>query len=213
MPFLTAQLLFRRSSEVIVRCVADAPLETMADNYISGTGAIDLCSLAAGNKRMESDLHDLAARLEAQAEAMRQEEQDLRAMVHRAFPAGARRGAPLVVSHAAVRPRAHVPASRYYPELPIFEWKSRCGWTFGLAEFTPVGSVPPGARMCASCLGRAGAGPPAEPISSSSDDAPPPSGHIASKGRRRAQLIVSPGRHPSDYMSGVQAVHETAGVA
>ena len=158
-----------------------------------------------------SQPRDRAARLDARAEAQKQEEQELRALVHRAFPEGARRGAPLVVSHTAAKPRAHVPASRYYPELPIFQWKSRCGWTFGLAEFMPASSVPAGARICASCLGRAAAGVPAEPISSSSDDAPPPSGHIASKGRRRAQRTTSPGQHPSDYMSGVQAVHETAG--
>lgn len=153
---------------MIARYVADAPLETLTDCYVSGAGALDIAALAAKNAHLEADLRTLAADLAAQAEDMRREEQDLRLLVERAFPAGARRGAPFVVSKAAPAPRAHIPASRFYPELGVLEWKARCGWAFGLAPHTLAAQVPGGVRLCGTCARGAAAGP-HEPDTSDSE--------------------------------------------
>ena len=48
--------------------------------------------------------------------------------------------------------KTHVVANRSTSILPIFEWKTHCGWAFGLAEFSFTHDCGPVTSRCSVCF-------------------------------------------------------------
>ena len=43
-------------------------------------------------------------------------------------------------------------ANRAVNVLPVFEWRSRCGWKFGMSNFTFTQHKGPAEGLCAACF-------------------------------------------------------------
>ena len=112
---------------------------------------MDLSRFVQAQEAAHVELQDNVARLDSETKRLIEEERHLQDLVMRCFPAGAKRGAPFVVSPRGV---AHIPASRFYPEMPAHEWTARCGWSFAFKPYQAAAALRPDVKLCRSCCRR-----------------------------------------------------------
>ena len=98
MPLLSIQLMARWSSHILARYVADAPLETITDQFINAGARIDLEALLASRDKPLVELQKFVSSIDQQTRELFSEERRLKALVERCFPTGAKRGAPYIIS-------------------------------------------------------------------------------------------------------------------
>ena len=48
--------------------------------------------------------------------------------------------------------KVHIVANRAVNVLPVFEWRSRCGWKFGMSNFSFTQHKGPEEGQCAACF-------------------------------------------------------------
>ena len=148
-PLPLIQLMARWASDVVARYVAEVPLTTISALYRRACCAKDLEELV-----LESRESAASARLELSnmnnmfKAAFRDEVESVSAGRARAqsFPMSP----PFVLKSKGGR--MNVVANRAVTALPPFEWRSRCGWKFGLHDhsFSPVPG--PLSGRCSVCF-------------------------------------------------------------
>ena len=148
-PLPLIQLMARWASDVIARYVADVPLSNISAIYRRACCA--------------KDLEDLVHESRESAAAARRELANMKDMFHTAFrdeigsvsaPQAGAQAFPLCPPCVlkCKGGRMHVVANRAVSALPSFEWRSRCGWKFGLSDhsFSPVSG--PLSGRCSVCF-------------------------------------------------------------
>ena len=149
-PLALIQLMARWSSNVISRYVAKVPLETISNVYKDAAAIRDLRTLLMDARRAHE-----ASKLElAEMKAMHREA--FLAEMNRTPSSSARAGGegasspPFVVKTSGGK--THMVANRSISLLPIFEWKTRCGWSFGLANHSFAHERGPRSACCSVCF-------------------------------------------------------------
>ena len=152
--FISIQLMARWSSDVISRYVGEAPLSRVTEEYRKANASVDLEGVLADAKLTAAALRSKIQGIDEHTASLIQEERRLRALIDALPPPGAARGASFVT---APRGKWHVPACRHYPDLPICDWRTRCGWAFGLARHSFADVLEQGAELCKICAPNAAA--------------------------------------------------------
>ena len=149
-PLPLIQLMARWSSNAIARYVADTPLETISEVYRRAAAAKDLSEMVSDAKRSN--------------EAAQRELVNMRAVFRDSFLEEVRASAAVGESHRvapSVSPpyvlkcgggKVHIVANRAVNVLPVFEWRSLCGWKFGLSNFAFTSHRGPAEGLCAACF-------------------------------------------------------------
>ena len=145
-PLPLIQMMARWASDVIARYVADVPLSNISAIYRRACCAKDLEELV--HESWES------------AAAARRELANMKDMFHAdeigsvSAPQAGAQAFPLCPPCVlkCKGGRMHVVANRAVSALPSFEWRSRCGWKFGLSDdsFSPVSG--PLSGRCSVCF-------------------------------------------------------------
>ena len=152
------QLLARWDSAVVLRYVAEAPLEALSADYRRSLAGPDLEDMLV---RSRSDLESLRRDLEAlskQTQLHFESERELRALTCVPAP-------PVEEFVVSVTDRVH----RVLPGrslCPPASWKTYCGWPFALSPHTLSTKRPTG-RVCKACFKSAGEAEPGSNTSSS----------------------------------------------
>ena len=150
-PIPTIQLLARWSSDVVLRYVADTPLTQLTAEYrrASGQEARPPTS-APGHQDLVARIASLQAQLDEHILETRRLEEQARAA--RAAAAGAR--SPGFVRLATKLSKCHVVGTEFLDVVPLCDWRTRCGWSFGGSKHELCARPPSRAQLCASCFGR-----------------------------------------------------------
>ncbi|CAK0866697.1 unnamed protein product [Prorocentrum cordatum] len=142
------QLLARWNSDVVFRYVSEAPLLTLADEYRRAHAAHLVHERFAAAQRTIGELGQQLGAMKDRVANMSSQEQEVLAFIKQCQETRDRRGPLFVVSDSNVH---HIPDTCRFVDLPIFKWKARCGWNFGLSDFSYAESAPPDLR-CKKCM-------------------------------------------------------------
>jgi len=152
LPLLTIQLIARWSSAIIMRYVGEAPLASVTEEYRKANAGADLRAYMAASDQLFSQLRERLREIDERTSRLLDEEREIRRPPPTdCRPMKARRGPAYVMS---ANGRVHAPRSRYFSDWPVFEWKARCGWLFGLGSHSPLDQIEVGAKVCRICLPR-----------------------------------------------------------
>ncbi|CAK0821559.1 unnamed protein product [Prorocentrum cordatum] len=142
------QLVARWNSDVVFRYVSEAPLLTLADEYRRAHAAHLVHERFAAAQRTIGELGQQLGAMKDRVANMSSQEQEVLAFIKQCQETRDRRGPLFVVSDSNVH---HIPDTCRFVDLPIFKWKARCGWNFGLSDFSYAESAPPDLR-CKKCM-------------------------------------------------------------
>jgi septum formation topological specificity factor MinE len=157
---LTIQLLARWASAIIMRYVAEAPLEAVTEEYRRANATLSLHSMAALEPAKvaiaASSLNlspDAVEQLQEELTRLRAKYSELEGEVtHLAVESRKRprSGSEFIIN--PVSRKVHKPACAQYSQLPPIAWRSVCGWKFGLCPFLPSDELPRPEQACSKCI-------------------------------------------------------------
>eukprot|EP00972_Heterocapsa_arctica_P067036 9893137-Heterocapsa_arctica.AAC.1 len=159
MPLLTIQLLARWASAIIMRYVAEAPLEAVTSEYRRAQASVSLQAISdlppeeieRVTRGLDLDdsivlqLREEIALIRADWGRTQEEVDELRSSAKRA------RDAPEFILNPASG-KYHRPLVTNYLATPPVSWRSRCGWPFGLSAHSPSHDVPANEQECRKCF-------------------------------------------------------------
>ena len=149
-PLALIQLMARWSSNVISRYLAEVPLETISNVYKDAAAIRDLRTLLMDARRShEASKLELAEMTAMHREAFLAEMNTIPSSSARAGGEGAS-SPPFVVKTGGGK--THMVANRSISLVLIFEWKTRCGWSFGLANHCFAHERGPRSACCSVCF-------------------------------------------------------------
>ena len=159
-PLLTIQLLARWSSSIIMRYVADAPLDAVTDEYRrlnsklslksvlarQGAGIVEVASSLNLSKEASDTLWEEVHLLKSQQSALQDEVGALTTKCNKRL-----RDSPEFVINPA-SDKVHRTACTELTKIPPLAWRSICGWRFGLGPFSLTSEFPRPDKACIKCL-------------------------------------------------------------
>ena len=143
------QLIARWASEVVARCVAEAPFTSITEQDIRACKQVDVEDVLNSARLTIQELEGRIAGWDRHFAEALEDERRLRDLADAAPPPTALPRGPAFV--VAPRGRWHVPACPHFQRQPCFEWRTRCGWRFGLAKHRFEEEAGPQAQLCDRC--------------------------------------------------------------
>ena len=148
---LTIQVLARWSSDVVLRYVAETPLQSLTAEFKRAAMSFNLGSMQSARG---PQLEDVSRRLnlsESQVVDLREELSLLRAEVE-SVRRGAEENASVVYIMNCASEKIHIPMAPGLEELPPACRRARCGWQFGFCTYQKIKKLPESPLRCGRCF-------------------------------------------------------------